>query len=216
MARLTKPSVWKKQPRPLPFPKAKRYHVIYADPPWDYGNQVQGAARNHYACMSLAQLKALPVADICEENCVLIMWCTWPKLVEGLQLMYAWGFTYKTRFKNWIKMKKDMSGVTNGPGWYVNGTDEFCLIGVKGKALKNANKHINIKSSLLCPRGKHSEKPESVREDIDRRWPSESHQKIELFSRRKPTAEWDVWGNDECLDEESDEEDNKRLNEIFI
>lgn len=108
-----------------------------------------------------------------------------------------------------------MSDVTNGPGWYVNGTDEFCLVGVKGQALKHANKNINIKSSLLCPRGKHSEKPESVREDIDRRWPSESHRKIELFSRRRQTAEWDVWGDDECLYEHSDEEDERHLNEIF-
>ena len=73
-----------------------RYRVITADPPWRYQNWTDaknGAARSHYATMAAADLGALPVADLADERgCALLLWATWPKLPEALEVMPAWGF----------------------------------------------------------------------------------------------------------------------------
>lgn len=71
----------------------KKYELIYVDPPWRYrSGKVQGAAINHYATMSDEELYQLPVAEIAADNCVLLLWATFPKLPEALRLIEAWGF----------------------------------------------------------------------------------------------------------------------------
>lgn len=82
----------------------KKYEMIYADPPWRYrSGKVQGAAINHYATMSDEELYQLPVAEIAADNCVLLLWATFPKLPEALRLIEAWGFQYKTVGFVWVK-----------------------------------------------------------------------------------------------------------------
>ena len=72
----------------------KKYELIYDDPPWRYrSGKVQGAAINHYATMSDEELYQLPVAEIAADNCVLLLWATFPKLPEALRLIEAWGFS---------------------------------------------------------------------------------------------------------------------------
>ena len=96
----------------------KKYQVIYADPPWSYrSGKVQGAAQNHYPTMTDQDLYQLPVSSLADKNCVLFLWCTFPKLSEALNLINAWGFTYKTVAFVWVKQNKSGKGYFWGLGW---------------------------------------------------------------------------------------------------
>jgi N6-adenosine-specific RNA methylase IME4 len=80
--------------------EGKKYSVIYADPPWRFlAYSEKGGGRSavaHYDCMNMDELCGLPVADIAEDNCVLFLWTTDPFLRHGMELIWAWGFEYKT------------------------------------------------------------------------------------------------------------------------
>lgn len=85
---------------------SKRFDIIYADPPWQYKDKCTSGNRGagyKYPCASLDDLKALPVANMANNNAVLFMWATWPQLPEALELIEAWGFSYKTCAFVWIK-----------------------------------------------------------------------------------------------------------------
>ena len=179
----------------------KKYNIIYADPPWSYydkrDNPIKnnpngaGGASKHYKCMKLEKLKDLPIKEICDENCILFMWATFPKLDEAIELMKSWGFKYKTVAFVWIKMKNDMSEPRgDGIGFYTNNNAEIVLIGRKGKYWRNER---NVRQIILEPKTKHSEKPAITRENIIRLMGDLP--RIELFAREK-TEGWDVWGNE--------------------
>jgi N6-adenosine-specific RNA methylase IME4 len=89
----------------------KKYPVIYADPPWRfvaYSEKGEGrSAVAHYDCMNMKELCALPVSEVAEKNCVLFLWTTDPFLPCGMELIKAWGFTYKTVAFYWAKLNKD-------------------------------------------------------------------------------------------------------------
>ena len=172
------------------FP-TKKYNIIYADPPWSYKNMgnIQNNVLNHYSVMSKKEICALPIQNICEDDCFLFLWATFPKIQEALDVIKAWGFEYKTIGFNWWKINKDGSPVF-GVGWYTKSNGEICLIGTKGKPKKESNK---ISQVIIAQRTKHSEKPGIVREkivsfcgDLPR---------IELFARQT-TKGWDCWGNE--------------------
>ena len=78
----------------------KKYGVIYADPPWQYkvySKKGMGrSAESHYPTMNIEDIKALPVADLADKDCALFLWVTFPCLLEGFEVLKAWGFTYKT------------------------------------------------------------------------------------------------------------------------
>ncbi len=140
--------------------------------------------------MRLPEIKALPVATIADENCMLFLWATFPNLSEALEVMRSWGFQYKTLGFSWIKTNKKNGKPFFGIGYYTKSNCEVCLIGVKGKPIKKSN---FVSSVIISPRREHSKKPEEVREkivelcgDIPR---------VELFSRQK-IAGWDAWGNE--------------------
>jgi N6-adenosine-specific RNA methylase IME4 len=172
----------------------KKYQVIYADPPWSYRDKrdkhprLCGGASVHYDTMSQDDLKSLPVADIADENCMLFMWATFPNLQEALDTMAAWGFKYKTLGFSWIKTNKKNGKPFFGIGYYTKSNCEVCLIGVKGKPIKQSD---YVSSVVIAPREEHSKKPSIVRErivelcgDIPR---------VELFARQKADG-WDVMG----------------------
>ena len=90
----------------------KKYNIIYADPPWSYkdkrkGKKMSGGAENHYPTMKIQDLKNIEISKICDKNCMLFLWVTFPNLKEGLDLMKVWGFTYKTLGFSWIKTNKN-------------------------------------------------------------------------------------------------------------
>lgn len=174
----------------IEFP-AKKYAVIYADPPWGYRNRgTRAAAEKHYRTMSIGDIKALPVADIAAADCVLFLWATFPMLPEALETIKAWGFTYKTAAFVWAKRNRKSPGWFWGLGNWTRSNAEVCLLATKGRPVRaSAAVH-----SLICaPVGKHSAKPQQVREQIVELMGDVP--RIELFARERVTG-WDAWGDE--------------------
>ena len=171
-----------------------KYGVIIADPPWAYGNSgCRGAAQNEYSTMSVNDICKLPIEPLAADNSVLLMWCTWPQMQEGIQVMNAWGFRYITGFP-WVKVtdvSKDLWGdltfkVPYGIGFWMRGCSEFVMIGKRGNCSPPTDGFIG----LLSPNMSHSRKPVSLHHYAM----SLPGPYLELFARR-PFPGWDVWGN---------------------
>jgi len=169
----------------------KKYNVIYADPPWSYRNMgtIQGTANSKYNTMNQKDIENIPIKNIADDNCILFLWVTFPKLQEGLDTIKAWGFDYKTIGFNWIKKNKCGSNFF-GIGWYTKSNSEICLIGVKGQAPKVSN---SISSIVESMREQHSKKPDLIRDKIVEL--CEDVPRIELFARQI-TPGWDYIGNE--------------------
>ena len=114
-------------------------NIIYADPPWKYQQTVKNGVLKRkdgtliYPSMSIKELKTLPVERICKEDAALFLWATMPLLQEALDVIKAWGFTYKTCFVNWVKTTKQGDRPAFGVGYYTRSNAELCLVAVKGK-----------------------------------------------------------------------------------
>lgn len=173
------------------FNTEKKYNIIYADPPWRYNDRkCNGACEFHYNTMKIEDICKLPISEICEKDCVLFMWVTYPMLKEGLQLMEAWGFKYKTIAFQWIKQNKSGNGYFFGLGRWTRGNTECCLIATKGKP-KRANN--SVSQLIFAPLQAHSKKPDIVRENIVDLMGDLP--RIELFARNYADG-WDCWGNE--------------------
>jgi N6-adenosine-specific RNA methylase IME4 len=167
------------------------YEVLYADPPWDYAGRTQqngsapsGGAADHYPTMTLADLKALKVSGITAKNAALFLWTSSPHLPQAIELMEAWGFTYKTVAFCWDKQKVN-------PGYYTMSQVELVLVGTKGLIPKPRGSR-NERQFLSEKRTEHSKKPDEIRNRISDMFPDQK--KIELFARAR-TEGWDVFGN---------------------
>ena len=175
----------------------KKYNVILADPPWAFrawSNKGMGrSAEQHYPTMRLDDIKALPVADLAAEDCVLFLWATFPMLKEAFAVIDAWGFTYKTVAFTWVKENRKSSGLFWGLGYWTRANAEICLLATRGSPKRQS---AAVHQVILSPVEQHSKKPDEVRErivalmgDVPR---------VELFARQE-TPGWDVWGNEvEC------------------
>ena len=180
----------------------KKYQIIYADPPWDYGGKMQydkscikdnnvnfdkhifiSAAEFKYPTLKLEELKTLNVQSIADDNCLLFMWTTGPQLANSIELGTAWGFEYKTVGFVWDKQ-------IHNPGRYTLSQTEMCLIFKKG-CIPSPRGARNIKQLVSVKRTKHSEKPLEIIEGITKMFPTQD--KIELFARRN-YENWDCWG----------------------
>ena len=173
----------------------KKYNIIYADPPWTfrtYSNKGKGrSAEKHYNCMTKEGIQKLPVNNICDKNCVLFLWVTYPCLKEGLELIEEWGFTYKTCAFSWIKLNKKNDRPFTGMGYYTRANNEICLLATKGKPLKRQSKA--VKQVVLSKIEEHSKKPEEIRDRIVELFGDLP--RIELFARQHAEG-WDCWGNE--------------------
>lgn len=166
------------------LPDAK-YRVIYADPPWSYGNtqpDYQTEQRDHYPVMKLSDICALDIKGICEDNSVLFLWVTSPILEESFQVIKAWGFKYKSSFV-WDKIKHNM-------GHYNSVRHEFLLICVRGSCQPDVPKLFDSVQSI--ERTEHGKKPSEFYEIIETIYPN--GKKIELFARGKREG-WDGYGH---------------------
>ena len=180
----------------------KKYQVIYADPPWDYGGRMQydkttikdenigfekkifiSSATFKYPTLKLKQLKELGVKTIAADDCILFMWTTGPQFANSIQLGESWGFQYKTVAFVWDKM-------IHNPGRYTLSQTEFVLAFKKGK-FPTPRGVRNIRQMVASRRGKHSEKPLVVIDGITKMFPEQD--KIELFARNNFLG-WDNWG----------------------
>jgi len=167
------------------LPTAK-YRVLYADPPWSYNDKADDrgqGAEQHYPSMSIAELCALSIKDICEPNAVLFLWTTSPLLAESFDVIDAWGFTYKSSFV-WDKHAPNM-------GHYNSVRHEFLLVCVRGSCAPDVPKQFD--SVQKTGRTEHSEKPGVFRIIIDTLYPH--GKRLELFARERVEG-WAVWGNE--------------------
>lgn len=175
------------------FNTNKKYNIIYADPPWSYRNMgnIQNNVLQHYSTMKQEEIEDLGkiIKKISDENCMLFLWATFPKLQEALDTIKAWGFEYKTVGFNWIKKNKNGKNFF-GVGWYTKSNSEICLIGVKGKSIKSSN---SISQIIESVREEHSKKPSIVRDKIVEF--VGDYPRIELFARQYADG-WDCWGNE--------------------
>ncbi|HEX6253539.1 MAG TPA: MT-A70 family methyltransferase [Nitrososphaera sp.] len=170
---------------PKPKPPEGQYDVLLVDPPWDYFNSaVRGSPEDHYSVMTDEELKQLkiPAAD---KVAVLFLWATNPKLDVAIDVIRAWGFTYKTNIA-WVKDKY-------GTGYYVRGQHELLLIGVKGSGLGTPAEADRPSSVLFASRGKeHSRKPLEVYDIIETMFPGRKY--LEMFARGESRKGWKTWG----------------------
>lgn len=172
----------------------QKYNIIYADPPWSYRVwSKKGAGRSaesHYPTMSLEHICALPVQDLADKNCALFLWVTIPCLRQGLTVIDAWGFQYKTLAFVWIKQNRKSDGLFWGMGYWTRSNAELCILATRGHPKRHSAR---VHQVIISHVEEHSKKPHEVRErivqligDVPR---------IELFAREKPSG-WDVWGNE--------------------
>ena len=171
----------------------KKYNIIYADPPWSYDDpsKHRGGALRYYETMSIEDIARLPIQDITEENAILFMWTTFPKIFETEEVINSWGFTYKTNAFTWVKKNK-VSTDTNfwGMGRWTRANSELCLLATKGKPQRVSS---SVQQVVLENIREHSRKPDCVRDRIVEL--CGDLPRIELFAREE-TAGWDIWGNE--------------------
>src|SRR5262245_12979035 len=145
----------------------KRYGVIYADPPWNFKNfSEKGTGRNavaHYDCMDFAQMAVLEPQRWAAKDCVLFLWATDPLLPRALDLIKAWGFTYKTVGFYWAKTNKrakldalSPEDFFTGLGYWSRANVEQCLLATRGSPPRMAK---DVKRLLIEPRREHSRNP---------------------------------------------------------
>ena len=169
----------------------KNFNIIYADVPWPYDNPkgndpAMGGIT--YPTMGLAEIKALPVGKIAANDCGLFLWATMPKLEQAFEVIRAWGFTPTTTAFTWVKTNPKSGGIYSGLGHWTNGNAELCLFAKRGRPKRIAK---NVKQIVMAPRGKHSVKPDEVRNRIVR--PMGDVPRIELFARQQAEG-WDSLG----------------------
>ena len=195
-----------------------KYGLIYADPPWSYGNTISnGAASDHYSTMHLADIKRLPVWELSADNSVLVMWYTGTHVEEARAVAEAWGFDVRQMFLfTWVKFNgraeqrfnaaleeqiihdfTDLLEMLNAetrmnPGNYTRGNQESALVAVRGTGLVRASR--SVKQVIYSCQGEHSTKPAEARFRLEQLYGDVP--RIELFARR-PSEGWDIWGN-EC------------------
>ena len=185
----------------IPFPD-KKYSVIYADPPWSFSSkelQKYGGFRftsleKHYKTQKKDWIKHLPVPSIMAEDCALFLWTTDAHMKEAIATMESWGFRYVTVAFVWEKITKNGKTCANVGAWTMKNF-ELCLLGTKGAMLKH-KKVNNIYQKVRALRTRHSEKPEEVRQNIERLFGDVP--RMELFARKKSEG-WSTWGDDENL-----------------
>lgn len=177
------------------FTAGKRYRTIYADPPWQFQNRTGKVAPEHkrlsrYSTMTVPEICRLPVAEAADEKSHLYLWVPNALLPEGLEVMRAWGFAYKTNII-WEKVRKDGMPDGRGVGFYFRNVTEVLLFGVKGdknRTLDAGRSQVNL---IRAMKREHSRKPDEIVELIERCSPAPF---LELFARGSRNG-WDMWGN---------------------
>lgn len=186
------------------FTSGKKYKTIYADPPWQFQNRTGKVAPEHkrlrrYETMSLDEIKRLPIAEIADEKSHLYLWVPNALLPEGLEVMKAWGFEYKTNII-WEKVRTDGQPDGRGVGFYFRNVTEILLFGIRGtgnRTLQPGRSQVNLLRSM---KREHSRKPDEFVALIEA---CSSAPYLEIFARGD-RDNWDMWGNQAQADYEPD------------
>lgn len=177
------------------FVDARKFKTILADPPWQFQNRTGKMAPEHkrlarYGTMTLDDIKSLPVSEAADEPAHLYLWVPNAMLPDGLAVMAAWGFNYKSNIV-WQKVRKDGGPDGRGVGFYFRNVTELLLFGVRGKharTLQPGRTQVNI---LSTRKREHSRKPDEQYPLITSCSPGPY---LELFARGEPPG-WASWGN---------------------
>jgi len=173
------------------------YRTILADPPWQFTNKTGKVAPEHkrlfrYSSMTLDEIMALPVEQLAVPTAHLYLWCPNALLPEGLAVMQAWGFNYKSNIV-WHKIRKDGGSDGRGVGFYFRNVTELILFGVRGKnarTLAPGRRQVNF---LETRKREHSRKPDELYPIIEA---YSSGPFLELFARGSTRPGWVVWGDE--------------------
>lgn len=172
----------------------ERARTILADPPWRFANRTGKMAPEHrrlhrYRTMALDEIKALPVPDLAADQSHLYLWVPNALLPDGLAVMAAWGFTYKTNIV-WYKVRQDGGPDGRGVGFYFRNVTELLLFGVRGRmrTREAGRRQVNLISSL---KQQHSRKPDASYTLIEACSPPLY---LELFARYTRPG-WSQWGD---------------------
>ncbi len=186
------------------YTQGKKYKTIYADPPWQFQNRTGKVAPEHkrlnrYPTMKLEDIIRLPIGDVADEKSHLYLWVPNALLPEGLQVMEAWGFEYKTNLI-WEKTRKDGEPDGRGVGFYFRNVTEILLFGIKGeknRTLAPGRSQVNL---IRAMKKEHSRKPEEFIRLIEQ---CSNAPYLEVFARGDRES-WDMWGNQATEDYEPD------------
>lgn len=177
------------------------YGAILADPPWTFTTRSdKGKGRSpetHYDCMTLDEIKAMPVREIAAKDCVLFMWVIDTHLFMAAEVIEAWGFVYKTKGFNWIKANKggldmpagDPGTFFTGMGFWSRANPEDCLLATKGSPKRQ---DASVRRLIVAERREHSRKPDETYERIEA---LVNGPYCELFARTARPG-WDQVGNE--------------------
>jgi N6-adenosine-specific RNA methylase IME4 len=180
----------------LAFTAGRRFHTILADPPWRFQNRSGKVAPEHrrlhrYGTMTVAEIAALPAADLVDDPAHLYLWVPNALLGDGLAVMEAWGFSYKSVLV-WHKVRKDGGSDGRGVGFYFRNVTENLLFGVRGKNARTLAPGRRQTNLIPARKREHSRKPDELYPIIEAcsRGPF-----LELFARGQ-RAGWCSWGEE--------------------
>lgn len=173
-----------------------QYGTMLADPPWQFANRTGKVAPEHkrlnrYNTLSLQEIRKLPVQAVAAPSSHLYLWVPNALLKEGLTIMEAWGFQYKTNII-WHKIRKDGGPDGRGVGFYFRNTTEIILFGIRGhlRTLAPGRRQVNIIKTM---KREHSRKPDELYSIIEACSPGPY---LELFARGKRDG-WNQWGDEQ-------------------
>lgn len=171
------------------------FGTILADPPWQFTNRTGKMAPEHkrllrYPTMTLDEIMHLPVEQLSLPQSHLYLWVPNALILEGLEVMKSWGFTYKTNLV-WYKIRKDGGPDGRGVGFYFRNVTELVLFGTRGslRTLGPGRRQVNM---IASQKREHSRKPDELYTIIEQCSPGPY---LELFARRNRSG-WQQWGNE--------------------
>ena len=175
--------------------QGEKFSTVLADPPWRFQNRTGKMAPEHrrlsrYHTMGLEQIKALPVSEYLSEPAHLYLWIPNALMPQGLDVLQAWGFNYKSNII-WHKIRKDGGSDGRGVGFYFRNVTEMVLFGVRGKnarTLAPGRRQVNL---IASRKREHSRKPDELYDVIEACSPGKY---LELFARGS-RRKWTTWGD---------------------
>lgn len=184
------------------FARERKFATILADPPWRFANRTGKVAPEHrrlsrYGTMTVPEIAALPVEDLLRPTAHLYLWVPNALLPEGLTVLAAWGFEYKTNIV-WHKLRKDGGSDGRGVGFYFRNVTELLLFGVRGRNARTLGPGRTQVNYIGTRKREHSRKPDEQYAMIEACSPGPH---LELFARGE-RCNWDVWGNQAVEDYE--------------
>ena len=186
------------------FLAGRRFATVMADPPWRFTNRTGKVAPEHrrlsrYDTLSLDDICALPVADHLETRAHCYLWVPNALLPDGLRVLAAWGFEYKSNIV-WHKVRKDGGSDGRGVGFYFRNVTEIVLFGTRGKnarTLAPGRRQVNL---MATRKREHSRKPDEQYDIIQScSWGPY----LELFGRGVREG-WTIWGDQAHADYKPD------------